>query len=95
MYGAPSFAGAAIAIPILIHMPKLYSDVVLVPVGWIAIARALDAITDPAIGWLSDRTVSRLGRRHPWIALGAPICALALVAPFSPPTSLTPSQAGA
>ena len=99
VYGAPSFAGAAIAIPILIHMPKFYSDVVLVPVGWIAmaiaIARALDAITDPAIGWLSDRTESRLGRRRPWIALGAPICALALVALFSPPTSLTPSQAGA
>jgi len=98
VYGAPSFAGAAIAIPILIHMPKFYSDVVLVPVGWIAmaiaIARALDAITDPAIGWLSDRTESRLGRRRPWIALGAPICALALVALFSPPTSLTPSQAG-
>ncbi|MGH2897866.1 MAG: MFS transporter, partial [Solirubrobacteraceae bacterium] len=99
IYGAPSFAGAAIAIPILIHMPKFYSDVVLVPVGWIAmaiaIARALDAITDPAIGWLSDRTESRLGRRRPWIALGAPICALALVALFSPPTSLTPSEAGA
>ena len=73
VYGAPSFAGAAVAIPILIHMPKFYSDVVLVPVGWIAmaiaIARALDAITDPAIGWLSDRTESRLGRRRPWIAL--------------------------
>jgi GPH family glycoside/pentoside/hexuronide:cation symporter len=99
VYGAPSFAGAAVAIPILIHMPKPYSDVVLVPVGWIAmaiaIARALDAITDPAIGWLSDRTESRLGRRRPWIALGVPICALALIALFSPPTSLTPSQAGA
>jgi GPH family glycoside/pentoside/hexuronide:cation symporter len=99
VYGAPSFAGAAVAIPILIHMPKFYSDVVLVPVGWIgmaiAIARALDAITDPAIGWLSDRTESRLGRRRPWIALGAPLCALALVALFSPPTELTPSQAGA
>jgi GPH family glycoside/pentoside/hexuronide:cation symporter len=99
VYGAPSFAGAAIAIPILIHMPKFYSDVVLVPVGWIAmaiaLARALDAITDPAMGWVSDRTKSRFGRRRPWIALGAPLCAVSLIALFGPPESLTPSQAGA
>ena len=48
IYGAPSFAGAAVAIPILVHMPKFYSDEVLVPVGWIAMAiamaRALDAM---------------------------------------------------
>ena len=73
LYGAPSFAGAAVAIPILIHMPKFYSDVVLVPVGWIAmaiaLARGLDAVTDPAMGWLSDRTRTRFGRRRPWIAI--------------------------
>jgi GPH family glycoside/pentoside/hexuronide:cation symporter len=99
VYGAPTFAGAAMAIPILIHMPKFYSDVVLVPVGWIAMAiamaRALDAIPDPTIGWISDRTRSRFGRRRPWIALGVPLCALALVALFSPPASLAPGQAGA
>ena len=99
LYGAPSFAGAAVAIPILVHMPKFYSDEVLVPVGWIAmaiaIARGLDAITDPAMGWLSDRTRSRFGRRRPWIAIGAPLCALALVALFSPPSTLSPSEAGA
>lgn len=98
VYGAPSFAGAAVAIPILIHMPKFYTDVVLVPVGWIAmaiaLARGLDAITDPAMGWISDRTRGRFGRRRPWIALGAPLCAVALVALFAPPTSLSPSQAG-
>ena len=99
VYGAPSFAGAAVAIPILVHMPKFYSDVILVPVGWIAmafaIARGLDAVTDPAMGWVSDRTRSRFGRRRPWIALGVPLCAMALVAMFGPPESLTPTQAGA
>jgi len=99
VYGAPTFAGAAVAIPILIHMPKFYSDVVLVPVGWIAMAiamaRGLDAITDPAMGWVSDRTRSRFGRRRPWIALGVPLCAVSLIALFGPPTSLAPHQAGA
>jgi GPH family glycoside/pentoside/hexuronide:cation symporter len=98
LYSAPTFAGAAVAIPILIHMPKFYSDTVLVPVGYIAIAiavaRALDAIIDPAIGWLSDRTHTRLGRRRPYMLIGAPLCAVALYFLFSPPASLQPSQAG-
>ena len=98
VYSAPTFAGAAVAIPILIHMPKFYSDTVLVPVGYIAIAiavaRALDAIIDPAIGWLSDRTETRLGRRRPYLLIGAPLCALALYFLFSPPAALAPSQAG-
>ena len=67
-YGAPSFAGAAMAIPIGIHLTIFYSDTVLVPLGFIAlvkaVARALDAITDPLMGWLSDRTKSRWGRRR-------------------------------
>ena len=32
-YGAPAFAGAAMAIPIAVLMPRFYSDVVLAPLG--------------------------------------------------------------
>jgi GPH family glycoside/pentoside/hexuronide:cation symporter len=98
VYSAPTFAGAAVAIPILIHMPKFYSDTVLVPVGYIAIAiavaRALDAIIDPAIGWLSDRTETRLGRRRPYLLVGAPLCAVSLYFLFTPAAGLEPSRAG-
>ncbi len=96
-YGMPNFAGAAMVIPIAIHMNLFYSDTILVPLGLIALAiaaaRALDAITDPLMGWISDHTNTRWGRRIPWMFIGAPLCAVAFVALFNPPESLVGASA--
>lgn len=92
-YGAPNFAGAGMAIPVAIHMSIFYSDTILVPLGYIALAvafaRAFDAILDPLMGWVTDRTKTRWGRRRPWMLAGAPFCSIAFIALFSPPESLT------
>ena len=65
-YGAPSFAGAAMAIPLAIHL----HDLLLRRRSWCrwavialakALGRAFDALTDPLMGWVSDRTRSALG----------------------------------
>ncbi|MFI5315178.1 MAG: MFS transporter [Myxococcota bacterium] len=97
IYGAPSVAGAAMAIPVAIHVNPFYSDTVLVPLAWVALAaalaRVLDAIIDPFVGWLSDHTHTRWGRRRPWIAVATPIAALVFIALFTPPTWLTTTGA--
>ncbi len=54
----------------------------------IAISLVFDGVTDPLIGSLSDRTRTKLGRRHPFM-FAAPIpIALAFIAIFNPPDGL-------
>jgi GPH family glycoside/pentoside/hexuronide:cation symporter len=35
------------------------------------IVKIWDAVNDPLVGWLTDRTVSRMGRRRPWLLFAA------------------------
>lgn len=48
-------------------------------------ALLLDAVADPAIGFLSDRTHSRWGRRHPWMYASALPIALGWLLLWNPP----------
>ncbi|MDE0489872.1 MAG: MFS transporter, partial [Gammaproteobacteria bacterium] len=49
------------------------------------ITRIYDVFSDPMIGFLSDTTRSRWGRRRPWMALGAFMSGLALILTFNAP----------
>ena len=50
-------------------------------------ARLSDAITDPLMGVLCDRTKTPWGRRKPWILIGTPLLMLALYKLFLPPAA--------
>jgi len=49
--------------------------------------RLFDAVTDPAIGYISDRTHTRFGRRIPYIAVGSILVAAAMFMLFIPPNA--------
>jgi oligogalacturonide transporter len=53
------------------------------------IGNALDAVTDPAMGIITDNTRSRFGRRRPYFLIGAPLVFLAFVMMWFPLSSGT------
>jgi len=43
-------------------------------IGWVIFAAAIfDAFSDPIMGFLSDKTQTRWGKRRPWMVIGVPI----------------------
>lgn len=51
------------------------------------VAKMWDAVSDPMVGNLSDRTMHRSGRRRPWILAGAPLLAAFGLMAWSPPAA--------
>lgn len=49
------------------------------------VARLVDAVTDPLMGMLVDRTNSKWGRYRPWIIAGAPFLGIMFVLLFTAP----------
>jgi GPH family glycoside/pentoside/hexuronide:cation symporter len=89
-YATPAFALAVVGIPVYVYIPKFYTDVVGVPISFMGLillgVRLFDAVTDPAIGLLSDHTVTRFGRRRPYIAIASILVAISVCALFNPPS---------
>ena len=87
-YGAFGLPLAFAALPIYVHVPRLYVEgfgLSLAVVGAVLLGvRILDAVTDPLIGWASDR----LANRKLAIALSLPMLAAGMFGLLSPPTGV-------
>jgi GPH family glycoside/pentoside/hexuronide:cation symporter len=54
-----------------------------------AVGLAWDAVVDPFIGHMSDRSTSRLGRRHVFMLAGSVVAGLGFMAVFNPPSGMS------
>ncbi|MEZ5498651.1 MAG: MFS transporter [Steroidobacteraceae bacterium] len=90
-YSGPAIPLAILAMQIIIYVPPLYAEHLHLDIASVGLvfflARAWDALVDPMLGYLSDRTRSRWGRRKPWM-LAAPLLACALYAFCQPPAGV-------
>ncbi len=88
-YGLLSLPIAMGGFALVTYIPTYYAvdlGLGLSLVGLIfVIGRLLDIITDPVIGYLSDKTQTKWGPRRPWMVLGVPLFCLAAGALFMPP----------
>jgi Na+/melibiose symporter-like transporter len=70
-----------------------YSQALGVDAGLVGLALLaallFDAFSDPVVGYLSDNTHSRFGRRHPWMYASAIPVAILYFMLWSPPADLT------
>ncbi len=88
-YGAGELGVAATEFFVRVYLLKLYVDTVGLSASVAGLVLALavvwDAVTDPLMGEISDRTRSRFGRRRPWIGVGGVLTAVFFMVLFSPP----------
>jgi Na+/melibiose symporter-like transporter len=94
-YAAPTVALQAMLVPLYNFLPPVYYSIevgmVALTVAVIfAIGRFWEAIIDPLIGGLSDRTTHRFGRRRLWMLLGTPIALVSAWFLLLPPQGASP-----
>ncbi|WP_198671166.1 MFS transporter [Oceanibium sediminis] len=91
-YAAPSLPLAAMYFPVYVFLAEFYASDLGFSLGFIGFAfiavRLFDAVSDPAMGVLSDRLRTRWGRRRIWLAVGCPLVMLSAWCLFVPPADV-------
>ncbi len=94
-YGAPAMPLSMVALPLAVYLTPVYADsagfgLSLAFVGlMLALSRVFDGLTDPIVGFISDRIRTRWGRRKPFILIGMPIFMAGVWLLWIPPIEFT------
>ena len=90
-FGAPAVGAGYMYLLLSLYVMKFSTDVLLIAPGVMgaiySLSRIWDAISDPLVGYFSDRTSSRLGRRRTWILASCLPISLGFYMVFAPPMS--------
>ncbi|WP_414165532.1 glycoside-pentoside-hexuronide family transporter [Superficieibacter sp. BNK-5] len=88
-YGMGDAASHIVFDNVMMFMMFFYTDIFGIPAGFVGtmflLARALDAISDPCMGLIADRTRSRWGKFRPWVLFGALPFGIVCVLTYSTP----------
>lgn len=97
-YGAPALPLSMVSLPLAVYLTPVYadSDGFALSLGFVglmlALSRVFDGLTDPIIGFWSDRIRTRWGRRKPFVLIGTPIYILGVWLLWIPPIEFSDLQ---
>ncbi|MBQ73565.1 MAG: hypothetical protein CMQ20_00915 [Gammaproteobacteria bacterium] len=95
-YALPAFPASLVLITVAIYLPNFYTDDLGVTAGmlsWVFLfGRFWDAVTDPAMGYLSDKTRTRWGRRRPFLLVACIPVWITFYLIWSPDPNQTPGM---
>lgn len=93
VFALPSLISGILERPAFYIVPSIYAKYFgldLSTIGTILLmARIFDVITDPLVGYLSDRTRSPYGSRKPWLVPAVALTVTAVYFLFTPPPEVT------
>ena len=88
-YSVGEFAGSSLWQTMMFFVPIFYTDVYMLPAGAAAtlflVVKFFDALNDPIMGTIADRTNSRWGRFRPYMLFGAIPLGIVTVLMFTTP----------
>ena len=92
-FASIAFPTAGMMLPLSIFLPPYYTKTLglgLAEVGFVfMLVRMFDIVTDPLMGFISDRFGSRWGRRRHWLVIALPFMMIGVFMTYMP--SGTPS----
>lgn len=98
-FASPVTLNGLLLYPMVAVLPAIFAknfDISLQEIGSLLfLGRMFDAVTDPLIGHLSDKTRSRFGARKPWVFAAGFLLILPTFLLFSPPAEIDAVALGA